>query len=39
MYVYILYKRHNLDDHEKIIGIFEYKNNVIKLMNELFLFY
>lgn len=36
MYLYVLYKRHNLDDNEKIIGIYQDKDNVIKIMNELF---
>jgi len=36
MYMYVLYKRHNLDDNEKIIGIYQDKNKVIKIMTELF---
>lgn len=34
--MYILLKRHNLDDNEKIIGIYDNKNIVIKIMNELY---
>lgn len=36
MYIYVLFKRHNLEDNEKIIGIYEDKEYVIKIMNELF---
>lgn len=34
--MYILKKRHPLDDNEKIIGVFDDKDKVLKLMNELF---
>ena len=34
--MYILFKRHPLDDNEKIIGVFDDKDKVLKLMNELF---
>lgn len=34
--MYILYKRHDLDDHETIVGVFDNKELVIKTMNELF---
>jgi hypothetical protein len=36
MYVYVLLKRHDFDDHEEIIGIYEDENKVLKIMNELF---
>ena len=34
--MYILSKRHPLDDNEKIIGVFQDKDMVLKIMNELF---
>lgn len=34
--MYILFKRYPLYDNEKIIGVFDNKDKVLKLMNELF---
>lgn len=34
--MYILFKRHNLDDNERIIGVFDDKEIALKKMNELF---